>query len=354
MNRSRKFGALLVVALSATVPSTGSAGADGGLVCGQTITASTTLTSDLGPCSDNGLVIGADGITLNLGRWRIYGTASTGDGAGVLLHGRQGVTVRNGTVSDFDGGVVILGGSGNTVSTITARDNLGGVFGLAGPTTALYGDGILVQGSSSNVIQDNLAVNNGPFSGIGVIRGDGDHPADPPADSQFNVIRGNRVLNNVGCRKGGSPFCDNDGIRIEPNVTDTQIINNQVAGNGLDGISLFGGTTRNLVSGNSVAGNGFRGAVPGDGIRVFGFGNVVEGNGSYQNAASGVSVARRAPTAGSFPAANPNGRGNVLRSNNAGGNGINDLWDSNRTPDCDANVWTANHGPVAVPACTLN
>ena len=41
-----------------------------------------------------------------------------------------------------------------------------------------------------------------------------------------------------------------------------------MVGNGLDGISLFGFTTRNLVSGNNVSANGYRGAVPGDGIRV--------------------------------------------------------------------------------------
>jgi parallel beta-helix repeat protein len=353
MTRSRKLAVLLAAAAAATLPTIGGAGAQVTVGCGQTIVQDTTLTADVGPCPNNGIIIGANRITLDLGGFRIFGTANSGDGAGVLLQGRQSVTVRNGTVTDFDGGVVILGGSRNTVINIAARNNIGAAFGTTGPA-ALYGDGILVQGSASNSLINNVAENNGPFSGIGVIRGDSDHPATPPADAPFNVIQGNSVINNIACRRGNAPFCDNDGIRIEPNVTDTQILTNSVVGNGLDGISLFGGTARNLVSNNSVFANGFRGAVPGDGIRVFGLNNTIELNTSHRNAASGVSVARRAPTAGSFPVGNVNGRGNTVRQNTALGNGINDLWDSNRNPDCDANVWSANKGIVAVPACTLN
>jgi len=352
----RKTGMLAGLTLLASIPTITGAGAQivSQPTCGQTITQSTTLTADLGPCSNNGIVIGADGITLDLGGHRIFGTTATGDRAGVLVQGRQGVTVRNGTVNDFDGGVVILSGSGNTVTGITARHNLGAAFGQTGPSTALYGDGILVQGSSNNSIIGNVADNNGPFSGIGVIRGDSDHPAVPPAPAPFNLIKNNSVTNNVACRTGSSPFCDNDGIRIEPNVTDTTITGNQVVGNGLDGISLFGGTTRNIVSSNSVVANGFRGAVAGDGIRVFGLANTISSNTAYNNANSGISVARRAPSAASFPATNPNGRGNTLRANNAAGNRLFDLWDSNRNPDCDANTWSGNHGNVVAPPCTLN
>lgn len=354
MTRSRKFAILLAAAVAGTVPSVGGAGAQTTLACGQTITQSTTLTADIGPCSNNGIVVGADGITLDLGGYRVFGTPNSGDGAGVLLTNRKGVTVANGRVTDFDGGVVILGGSGNTVRRITAQNNIGASFGRPGATSTLYGDGILVQGSASNSIVDNVADNNGPFSGIGVIQGDSDHPAVPPAPAPFNLIQGNVVTNNIACRAGSSPFCDNDGIRIEPRVTDARIIANNVARNGLDGIALFGFVTRTLVQGNSVVGNGFRGAVRGDGIRVFGFGNTIEGNTAYQNNAGGVSVARRPPNAGSFPATNPNGRGNTLRGNTAQGNGVYDLWDSNRNPDCDSNVWAANHGSLVAPPCTLN
>ncbi|MDQ4068619.1 MAG: right-handed parallel beta-helix repeat-containing protein [Actinomycetota bacterium] len=364
--RTRKLGTLLAAGAAATLPLIAPAGAQvpAAVACGQTITQSTVLTAHVGPCPNNGIIIGADNIVLDLAGHRVFGTPQSGDGAGILLHDRQGVTVRNGTVEFFDGGVVILGGSGNTVLRMFAHNNIGASSSNTGGP-ALYGDGILIQGSSNNSVIQNSVDNNGPFSGIGLITGDADHPAIPPALVVNNLVQGNRVTNNVACRRGG--FCDNDGIRVEPRVGSgcltgpaicpgpgNQIVANQVIGNGLDGISLFGFTTANVVRGNTVDQNGFRGAVPGDGIRVFGSGNTVENNSASGNAAAGVSVARRPPTVGSFPATNPNGRDNRLLRNRAFGNNIYDLWDSNRNPDCDNNVWSGNVGRVAVPPCTLN
>ncbi len=268
-----------------------------------------------------------------------------------------------GTVTDFDGGVVVLGGSGNTVSGIDARNNIGASQGHPPAPSTLYGDGILIQGSSGNTVQNNIANNNGPYGGISLITGDSDHPAFPPTVVLNNLVQGNTVTNNVACRLG--PFCDNDGIRIEPRVGSTcltgaiicpgpgnRILGNTVTGNGLDGIALFGFTTANLVQGNTVNNNGFLGAVPGDGIRVFGSGNYIQANTVNGNSAGGVSVGRRPPSAGSLP--NANGRNNRLGGNTASGNGLFDLWDSNRLPDCDGNVWSSNSGVTFAPPCTKN
>ncbi|HEX2048227.1 MAG TPA: right-handed parallel beta-helix repeat-containing protein [Acidimicrobiales bacterium] len=364
--RARKLGTLLAAGAAATLPMVAPVDAQvpGAVACGQTITQSTVLTNDVGPCPDNGIIVGADNIVLDLAGHRVFGTASSGDGAGILLHNRRGVTVQNGTVELFDGGVVILGGSGNTVTRIFANNNIGASTSNQGPAS-LYGDGILIQGSSGNTIVQNSVDNNGPFSGIGIITGDADHPAIPAALANDNVVQANRVTNNVACRRNG--LCDNDGIRVEPRAGSgcltgpvicpgpgNRIIGNQVVGNGLDGIALFGFTTANVVSGNTVDYNGFRGAVRGDGIRVFGSGNVIESNSASGNAAGGISVARRPPTSGSFPAGNPNGYNNRLIRNRAAGNGVVDLWDSNRNPDCDNNLWSGNTGRVAFPECTRN
>ncbi|HEX6158730.1 MAG TPA: hypothetical protein VF111_01105, partial [Thermoanaerobaculia bacterium] len=76
------------------------------LSCGDTIMVDTTLDRDLTECRSNGIVIGADGITLDLG-----GHTISGDGklvrrcprrqicdAGIANDGHDGVTVRNGSV----------------------------------------------------------------------------------------------------------------------------------------------------------------------------------------------------------------------------------------------------------------
>ncbi|HEX3542546.1 MAG TPA: hypothetical protein VHT75_19110, partial [Acidimicrobiales bacterium] len=51
------------------------------VVCGQTITASVTLTADLGPCLGDGLVVTASNVTLNLNGHTITGGGSNPKGA---------------------------------------------------------------------------------------------------------------------------------------------------------------------------------------------------------------------------------------------------------------------------------
>jgi parallel beta-helix repeat protein len=352
------FAAVAVLAAGMGVSSETAAAAT--LSCGQVVTQSVTLTADVGPCPNNGIVAGANHIVIDLNGFRVFGTANVNDGAGVLVSGRQGVTVQRGTITNFDAGVAILGGSGNTVTQITARDNIGLSRGVFSPVT-LYGEGILVQGSSGNTVTSNVAVNNGPYGGISLIPGDPDHPAIPPALTNNNLVQGNIVRDNVACRIGlTSNFCDSDGIRIEPGAGSNclvpatcpgpgnRIIGNTVTGSPLDGIALFGSTTGNLVAGNSVSGNGFTGAAAGDGIRVFGYGNTIQSNTVTGNRAGGISVGRRPPSGAALPGLN--GKNNQLLSNIARSNGLVDLWDSN--PNCDNNVWRQNFGVVATPACT--
>ncbi|MDP9419827.1 MAG: hypothetical protein M3P53_06730 [Actinomycetota bacterium] len=59
--------------------------------CGAVITANVTLDADVGPCTGTGLIVGADNLTLNLGGHRVFATAGTGEGAGILLEDRQSV-----------------------------------------------------------------------------------------------------------------------------------------------------------------------------------------------------------------------------------------------------------------------
>jgi hypothetical protein len=174
MNYRRKVGALLAGFAAFTLPTVSGVEAQVQPVCGQTITVSTTLTADLGPCPDYGIKIGADNLVLDLGGFRIFGVPGFNDGAGVYMAGRTGVTVRNGTITNFDGGVAIEGGSHNTVTGITARQNIGrAAFGV----NTRFGEGIAVLSSSFNRIIANSTIDNGPFAGIGVYSlVDGDHP----------------------------------------------------------------------------------------------------------------------------------------------------------------------------------
>ena len=331
----------LAVVGSLAVPTSAQAGH---LSCGQTITTDTTLDGDIGPCRDYGLIVGANGITLDLNGHRIFGTSSVADKAGVYLQNRVGVTVRNGTVSLFDVGVAIEGGSRNLVTAINAQDNIGGAGGIGG-------DGIALLSTRNNAVVGNRTVNNGPFSGIGVYsRIDGDHPRTTGGPSQNNVVDGNFVVGNIISRNRVNPTStDNDGIRVENDAVFNTFSNNEVLRNGLDGIALFADTADNIVRGNRVEGNGFyrTTARRGSGIIVFtrSTRNLVENNLVTRNADSGIDIR---PPLSTFPGATNN---RILNNTAVGNSALPfipspvfgesfDLKDGN--PNCDANVWFGN------------
>lgn len=339
-----------IVALLATPIFVGQAGAAPASMCGTVITQDTVLQGDVGPCRNNGIIVGADNITLDLNGHRLFGTDRAGDGAGVLVSKHTGVTVRNGTVARFDGGIVIEGGSANTVTGITAKDNIGSAGNVnSGSGATDFGEGIAVMSSTNNLINDNTVDHNGPYAGIGLYEIiDADHPREVSGPTTKNQVKRNVVSNNNVCRFEGG-FCDNDGIRLEPGVHNNVVTNNVVTGSALDGIALFRGSADNVVEENDVRANGFHSAGhrKGDGIRVFPGADrtLVQLNQSFGNAANGIII---------------NSKSNQILDNQTGGNAVvpparpqlqaYDLRDTN--VNCDANVWSGNTYGTALPACT--
>ena len=293
------------------------------VTCGQTITQSTTLDSDVGPCASTAIRVGADNITLDLGGRTVYGRQTPGEGPGILVQNRTGVTVRNGRVILFDAGVVIQGGSGNTITNVVAQDNIG--------TLATdFGDGIAVFGSSNNVIRRNRVQHNGIFSGISLVGNSDNNLVDN------NTVQGNDI-------EQSATVMNDIGIRVEgPGVNGNIVSNNKVEGNGLDGIQIFpfAANTDNVVRGNTIRGNGFHNKAhrAGNGFVTGARNNLIERNLVERNAASGIRI---------------NGQNNTIRNNTARNNavpplsqgtinagGAFDLHDT--TFNCDANVWTNN------------
>jgi large repetitive protein len=78
--------------------------------CGQVITASIRLANDLADCPADGLLIGADRITVDLNSHTIDGVLGSDVGAGIdNAAGHSGVRVRNGTVSEFSVAIQMSG-----------------------------------------------------------------------------------------------------------------------------------------------------------------------------------------------------------------------------------------------------
>ena len=194
--------------------------------CGDTITADTTLDSDLTNCPGNGILIGADDITLDLN-----GHTVAGDGelvtpchtpfrcdVGVLNDGHDGVTIKDGSVKLFEDGVSVMDARDVSVVGISSSENLL--------------DGIIFFNSAESVVRDS--------SGSGNLRPWG----------------------------GGIGLYESDGIQI----LDSSFRNNPTQGLWMDHSS------DNLVRGNVASGNAREGFIIWDGTK-----NRVRGNRSVRN-----------------------------------------------------------------------
>jgi parallel beta-helix repeat protein len=205
----------------------------GPVSCGATITRDTTLKADLTNCPGDGLVIGADNITLDLNGHTIDGTvaqSSTCDeppfgNAGIKLGGHDGLTIEDGTVQQFVHGIA-GGGEGEGVADsdfhrLVLRDNR--VSGLS-----LGSDQRL---NNHNRIVDNEAYGNGCSAGIFLNSADG------------NYVARNRLHDNDG---GIGICCSSDNL-VEDNVA---------AHNRDTGIAVyFGRHSHNVLRDNTVYDN---------------------------------------------------------------------------------------------------
>jgi parallel beta-helix repeat protein len=230
------------------------------LSCGDTVTVDTTLDRDLTGCRSNGLLIGADNITLDLNGHTVSGDGETFKACperefcdvGVLNNGHDGVTVRNGSVGRFESGVLVGRARENRVLDISSSQNT--FFGFVvfssaqilvrgnsgsrniapdGDGMGLFeshdvrivdnsfrrnpGPGIHVQASTDNLIKGNLISHSSP----GVLLG-GERRADR---AERNQVRRNRFVRNaagVVVGRGNRNVIarnrlsrDGDGIAIE-------------------------------------------------------------------------------------------------------------------------------------------
>ena len=202
--------------------------------CGDTITADTTLQQDLVNCPNNGIVIGADGITLDLNGHLVDGDgtpAATCDprnelcDVGVANDGHDGVAVMHGSVREFGLGVLF-----GTSTAGQVRDNR--VLGVSSTANQFAGLGIF--SSLRSLVRNSSGDNSLDREGSGMLLGDS-HQV--------------RILNNS--------FRHNthNGITTVQNSTRNLIKGNQFVRNGDEAILMEGGN-RFRVTRNRFARNG--------------------------------------------------------------------------------------------------
>ncbi len=265
------------------------------VTCNQTITVNTTVDNDLTCPSGNGLVIGANGITLDLNGHTIAGSENigTGGGIGVVISGRTGATVRDGTVTGFrNGGVSLSGSSGILLSdldvsaqplttaavSVDAASSANRLVALRlfprayTPAVSLAGDGNLVRDSEMGAVC---------FSTLNV-SGDG------------NRIEGNVVSHEFlegTCRVANTPFAS--AIEVT-NGAGNEVVGNTANDNNAGyGVSVRAAATGTLLQGNvasentSLGGPGFP-DFGGDGILVESISTTITGNLADGNSELGI------------------------------------------------------------------
>jgi parallel beta-helix repeat protein len=252
------------------------------LRCGDTVTQDTTLTADLLDCPDDGLVIGADGITVDLNGHTISGQIISGSNLQQVgidnSAGHDDVTIRNGRVEFFyHGGIHLVGADRNRVE---------------GVTLDLFHDfGILLEGGSGNRFTGNSVTRPGPV-GIGVY--------GRPRASRGNVIAGNATISantaNIALRFGtvtGTVIEDNQAnegqneeqwggsITVSSEGDRTVVRANTITSSLFPGSTGFGvvidpTAADNRVTANSIDRTGFVG-VDDSGTRTVTTANVIVG-----------------------------------------------------------------------------
>ena len=239
------------------------------VTCGQEIVVSTLVTNDLANCLGDGLVIGESHVILDLDGHSVDGV---GLAVGVRNDGFDNVTIRNGTISDFDYGVQLNPGtSRGLVEKLVLTANQVAAVELAdadGP-------------AGGNAVRLNTLEGNG--LGISLVSG-----------TSRAVVSGNTVLENAG---EGLTLHESDGNTLEDNTfiggsdraielfaaSDNVVRANTISGSGDGGLDVVAGSHRNLIERNVLTATGDSGLYVGESD-----GNVLLVNTAHEMSDNGI------------------------------------------------------------------
>jgi parallel beta-helix repeat protein len=265
-------------------------GAEGGpakaqsVSCGDTITQSVKLTADLHCSASDGLDVGANRVTIDLGGHTIFGVSPYN---GVAVNGYAYTTIKSGTIVGSVNAVFLDTAPHSTVTGIVARQNPGVAIAVTDSaftavskvTVVAYGyEGVYLQTDGSSLTKSTVSAASNPV-GIGVVVwGSGNTvsgntvSASAKAGILVQYGGGNQVTKNhvQGAGNDGIRLYDTQGAAVESNsVTGsagvgilvestsdgTTLTKNSVSASAADGIEISTDSLGSLITGNTSSGN---------------------------------------------------------------------------------------------------
>lgn len=260
--------------------------------CGQMIIVSTRVTNDLSECPEDGLVIGTNGIILDLDGHTIDGV---GLGIGIRNEGFHSVTVKNGIIQEFDYGLRLsMGSTFNVITGLAVQNNQ--VTGIELSDTGTYGnqvhdnkvtnnaDGIaLLDGTAATLVRANSLAGNSAVSLLvrasnGNLLGSNEFGAGSNAGVQLETASDNTVIDN------SMPAAGDGGFLVTATSYNNRLRNNMVGGTSDAGFVIRDSNGNQLI-GNTVIGTGDAGFVLQNSDS-----NQLIGNIAHDNSDSGISL----------------------------------------------------------------
>ncbi len=331
------------------------------MACGDNLGASTTLHESLDCSGGDGLIIGANGVIVDLGGFVLKGDTTAGK-IGVDNPGFDGVTIKNGVIQGFDQGVVGIGVARFKLDNLT----------FTGQTNQFTGRAVdILDSDSVKILNSSFFMPAPEFLGSEAIR----LQSTNRVSVQSVDVQGGFVGVNFACDVcDGTELPTNGEVKFSTihgafigvflaNTTSARVVRNHISG----GVSLpdFGGidskgilgqvtpkqpleidgftvVTNAVIDGNHVHDN------DGFGIKLDGVtDSVVKNNQVHVNAEDGIAL---------FVATDPNpdviSTGNDITDNAATGNGGFDLFHDGGST---GNTWTGNTCGTKsggdIPAC---
>ncbi|HTI27164.1 MAG TPA: NosD domain-containing protein [Kutzneria sp.] len=266
---------LVAAAVGAALAAVPATGAMANPACGSTILASVTLTADLN-CAGDALIVGAPGITVDLGGYSIIGA---GIGTAITSSSAADVTVTNGVIRGFAQGFYGFSSPRQTLTSLRISDGIAITFRNSPDSKALR---TTVTGAQFVVRQS---------TGVMLSNDTLDH-------AQLTVFESNAMRMSLSALTDGSVSVnESDTVKL----TTSSFLRNPIS---------YGTVSRNML----IQGNTIKGAD--EGVRIFA---PSTGGQILGNTFTGNTIGVRATLSDVAPVSGTSISGNTFNANTAAG-----------------------------------